>query len=77
MKGRCSKCGAKNGGHVCTEGLLQLQRDIRMAEMRLARLKDSIASHERAERLVYDRYVALAEKARQVEVYGIAEKVGL
>lgn len=75
MKGRCNKCGAKMGGHVCgwvkgegptDQKLMDLQRQIAVARMQLDRLKDSIASHKRAEDIAFSRYVDAVAKAAGV-----------
>ena len=61
-KGRCNDCGGKMGGHVCAEGLRDLERQIRAAELKLTNLKQSIAAHERIEKLAHERYLVRQAK---------------
>lgn len=55
----CGACGRFPGQDVIDARRAQ----VAALEARIARLKDSIASHERAEKLAFDRYVRRSAEA--------------
>jgi hypothetical protein len=50
------------GGHVCAEGLRDLERQVKAAELRLYNLRESIAAHERIEKRAHERYLERTAK---------------
>ena len=70
MRVRC-RCGkfAKfcDGCGNLPQAEKKLIDEVRRLEMRVEVLKRSIASNERAEKMVFDRYMALREKLTELE----------